>query len=55
MMDILDRLNRHIAAVGFIADSVQDPQASAALATIEDDMTMTTDMIRKKKKKKENQ
>ena len=45
IMDILDRMNRHVAAVGFIADRVQDAQASAALATIEDDMTKTVELL----------
>jgi hypothetical protein len=45
MMDILDRLNRHVAALGFIADHVEDNQTSMALATIEDDMIKTVELL----------
>lgn len=45
MMDILDRLARHSAAIGFMADRIEDSQASAALATIGDDMTKTAEIL----------
>lgn len=45
IMDIFERVNRHTKALGFIADHVQDLQASMALATIEDDMEKTCELF----------
>lgn len=47
MMDILDRLNRHQAALGFVADHVPDHQASITVWAIQDDLKRTINKLKK--------
>lgn len=43
---VLDRLNRHYQCLGFVADHVEDQDASMSICAVQDDLKKSIKMIK---------